>query len=142
MAVAPVNAAARAAKAAGPVLRSFKAPPSEGAPLLTVPNPAFNLSRMMAAGAPVPDRSTLPALPRLYVKKPRLHPYWKLHPVRKWRDFAPLITKAVFTYDPSTEGSGGIRFVRRLAVWRRRTPLTARPPPSAASSSGTPTARR
>lgn len=134
MASALVNAAARAAKAASgpvaPVLRSFRAPPKENAPLVTVPNPAFSLGRMMAAGAPVPDRSALPALPRLYVKKPRLHPYWKLHPVRKWRDFAPLITKAVFMYDPSTEGSGGIRFVRRLALLGRRTrPRPSRPPP-------------
>lgn len=66
---------------------------------------------MTLAGA-LPDRPPArEGAPRVLRKRLRLHPHWKLRPVRKWVDFAPYVKEIKIAYDPGLDGSAGARCV-------------------------------
>jgi hypothetical protein len=46
-------------------------------------------------------------------KRLRLHPHWKLRPVRRWVDFAPYVSSISLTFDPALYGSAGARELAR-----------------------------
>ena len=102
----------------------------EAAALMTL-RPSFPMAlhpvtRLLTPGAPLPDRapsssssssssgSSAGAGAGLN-KRLRLHPYWKLRPVRRWVDFAPMIKEISINYDPSVKGFGGARELARQA---------------------------
>jgi hypothetical protein len=51
--------------------------------------------------------------PKLFRKRMRLHPHWKLRRVRKWSDFVPFIKEIIFSFDPAVEGCTGARELAR-----------------------------
>jgi hypothetical protein len=51
--------------------------------------------------------------PPLLRKRLRLHPHWKLRPVRRWVDFAPYVSSISLTFDPALYGSAGARELAR-----------------------------
>jgi hypothetical protein len=94
----------------------------EAAALMTL-RPSFPMTlhpvtRLLTPGAPLPDRapsSSSSSSGGTMNKRLRLHPYWKLRPVRRWVDFAPLIKEISIRFDPSVDGFGGARELARQA---------------------------
>ena len=96
----------------------------EAAALMTL-RPSFPMAlhpvtRLLTPGAPLPDRAPSSSSSGgggggAMNKRLRLHPYWKLRPVRRWVDFAPMIKEISINYDPSVKGFGGARELARQA---------------------------
>jgi len=68
----------------------------------------WHTGKYMSA-VPLPNRNELPPLPKVYMKKFRLYPSFRLRKVRKYRQFVPYISKLNLTYDPATEGTTAIQ---------------------------------
>jgi len=64
---------------------------------------------------PLPDRPPTPLAGRVFNKRLRLHPHWKLRPARKWVDFVPFIKEFYIAYDPAVDGFVGARELGRQA---------------------------
>ena len=73
------------------------------------------VTRTLTPGAPLPERPPTALAGRMLRKRLRLHPHWKLRPVRRWADFAPLIKDITIRFDPCVEGFVGARELGRQA---------------------------
>ena len=92
----------------------------EAATLLTlraapIPMALHASSGLLTPGAPLPPRPPPGLGGRTLNKRLRLHPHWKLRPVRRWVDFAPLVKELSIRFDPAVEGFAGARELGRQA---------------------------
>jgi hypothetical protein len=67
-------------------------------------------------GGPLPSHPPTAMAGRTFNKRLRLHPHWKLRPVRRWVDFVPFIKELTICYDPGVEGFVGARELGRQAL--------------------------
>jgi len=81
----------------------------------TIPMAHDPATGLLTPGEALPDRPPTALAGRTLHKRLRLHPHWKLRPVRRWIDFAPFIKEIHIRFDPCVEGFAGSRELGRQA---------------------------
>lgn len=113
LAIAPIVAGlAKEAEA----LMKLRTSPVFFNPALGTMSPKVVVATPQPLGGPLPSHPPTAMAGRTFNKRLRLHPHWKLRPVRRWVDFVPFIKELNISYDPGVEGFVGARELGRQAL--------------------------